>query len=96
MTPGAQSFMSKEMQDFLESEKIWNEKCEVNLGDYSPPYMTLEMELELFDWRRAMIMGVREDILRDAGVMPRDGWLRLRGEGGRDSGSGEPGPAVSG
>ena len=96
MTPGAQSFMSKEMEDFLESEKIWNEKCEVNLGDHSPPYMTLEMELELFDWRRAMIMGVREDILRDAGIMPRDGWLRLHGESGRGSGSGEPGPAVSG
>jgi len=96
LTPGAKAFMSDEMRDFLESEKIWNEKCEVNLGDYSPPYLTLEMELALFDWRRAMIMGVREDMLRDAGIMPRKGWLRLRGEVGRNSGGGEPGPAISG
>ena len=73
-TKGALSFMceDKDMADFLEAERGWTAKLFAGDGDYSPPYMRLEMELTLFDWRRAMIMGVRNDIFRDAGIMPRN------------------------
>lgn len=93
MTEGAKSFMSGEVADYLIDEEMWNEKCEVNLGDFNPPYMSLETELALFDWRRAMIMGARNDILKDAGIMARDGWLRLHGRSGQP-GDSEPGPAI--
>ncbi len=93
MTEGAKSFMSGEVADYLIDEEMWNEKCEVNLGDFNPPYMSLETELALFDWRRVMIMGARNDILKDAGIMARDGWLRLHGKNGQ-TGHSEPGPAI--
>lgn len=77
--------MSSDISDFLEDEKTWDL---LRAGDENPPYLLLELELELSNWRRAIAVGVRQDVMRDAGIPSLD--LRLQG----GNMGGEPGPAV--